>query len=331
VAKFLIDEVDDWFYRVFMSKQNVIKIILFSLIALLSNCSEQKSSGVWKSDDKVKVAATTTMVQDLVKVIGGDEVEIYGLMAEGMDPHSYSERSTDMTALKSADLVFYNGLHLEEKLQENLEKLKHSHAVTSGMEKMDIIIPEEKYSEYADPHVWGDPLLWAEAVPVVVEALVEKDPENAKKYKERGLMYMTELTLLEIWAKKRLSEIPAGRRVLITSHDAFMYYARAFNFEVRAIDGLAPGDKGGPKKVAELIEFIKERKVKMIFPESEANSKGIESIAQEAGVAVSKHELFADATGKQGEMETVNGETYDLGSYLGMMKHNINAIVEGLK
>lgn len=314
-----------------MSQQNVIKIILCSLAALLSNCSEQKSSGVWKSSDKLKIAATTTMVQDLVNVIGGDDVEVYGLMGEGMDPHSYIERPTDMAALKSADLVFYNGLHLEEKLQENLEKLKHSHAVTSGMEKMDIIIPEEKYSDYADPHVWGDPLLWAEAVPVVVEALVEKDPENAKKYKERGLMYVTELTILDIWAKKRLSEIPTQRRILVTSHDAFMYYARAFNFEVKAIDGLAPGDKGGPKKVAELIEFIKAKELKMIFPESEANSKGIEAIAQEAGVAVSKHELFADATGKRGEMETVNGETYDLGSYIGMMKHNINAIVEGLK
>ena len=117
----------------------------------------------------------------------------------------------------------------------------------------------------------------------------------------------------------------------MTSHDAFMYYAKAFGFEVRAIDGLAPGDKGGPKKVKELVAFIKEKNLKMIFPESAANSKGISAIAKEAGVAVSEHELFADATGTRGVMETVNGETYDVGTYIGMIKHNINAIVEGLK
>lgn len=314
-----------------MSKQNVIKVVLSLLAIMLSNCSGKNSNQVWQSSDKLKIAATTTMVQDLVKVIGGDEVEVYGLMGEGIDPHSYTERPTDMAALKSADLVFYSGLHLEEKLQENLEKLKHSYAVTGRIEKTDLIIPEEKYGNYADPHFWGDPMLWAKAVPVVVEALVEKDPENGAKYKERGEAYLKELADLEKWAKERLSEIPAERRILVTSHDAFMYYARAFDFEVRAIDGLAPGDKGGPKKVEELIAFIKEKQLKMIFPESAANSKGIAAIAKDAGVAVSEHELFADATGKQGEIATSNGESYDLGSYIGMIKHNVNAIVEGLK
>ena len=306
-----------------------------SMLALaVSNCSEKsvwKSSDSFESGGKLKIATTTTMVRDLVNVIGGDEIEIYGLMGDGVDPHSYVGRSTDTTALKSADLVFYSGLHLEEKLQENLEHLKNSHAVTKGMEKSTLIIPEEKYSKYADPHVWGDPMLWAKTIDVVVNALVAKDPKNSEKYTSRGAAYLTELAELDKWAKERLSEIPAERRILVTSHDAFMYYSRAFDFEVRAIDGLAPGDKGGPKKIKELIEFIKEKKLKMIFPESAANSKGIAAIAKDAGVAVSEHELFADATGKRGEMETVNGETYDLGTYIGMMKHNVNAIVEGLK
>jgi len=209
--------------------------------------------------------------------------------------------------------------------------LKTSHAVTSGMGKSDLIIPEEKYSKYADPHVWGDPMLWAKTILVVVKALATKDPENGDKYASRGAAYLAELAELNNWAQERLSEIPAERRILVTSHDAFMYYSRAFKFEVRAIDGLAPGDKGGPKKVKELIEFIKDKQLKMIFPESAANSKGIAAIAKDAGVAVSEHELFADATGKRGEMETVNGETYDVGTYIGMMKHNVNAIVEGLK
>jgi manganese/zinc/iron transport system substrate-binding protein len=320
-----------------MSKQSTIKIVLSLLMLALSNCSEKNNSQIWKSNEpfesggKLRITATTTMVQDLAKVIGGDEVEIYGLMGDGVDPHSYTERSTDTTALKSADLIFYSGLHLEEKLQENLEHLKTSHAVTSSMDRSELIIPEEKYSKYADPHVWGDPILWAKTITVVVDALVAKDPENSEKYKQRGEAYLLELIALDKWARERLSEIPAERRILVTSHDAFMYYSRAFDFEVRAIDGLAPGDKAGPKKVAELIDFIKAKELKMIFPESAANSKGIAAIAKDAGVAVSEHELFADATGKRGEMETVNGETYDLGTYIGMMKHNVNAIVEGLK
>ncbi len=319
-------------------KRDLFKLVAMGLSLLVFNsCGGKGSQNVWESADgfesgaKLKIAATTTMVQDLVKVIGGDDVEIYGVMGEGVDPHSYSSRSSDRQALKSADLVFYNGLHLEETLQKNIELLKTAHRVTSGMEKSELVQPEEKYSAYADPHVWGDPLLWSKTIDVVVDALVAKDAKNGEKYKERGDAYRKELMDLSEWAKGRMREVPAERRILVTSHDAFMYYARAFDFEVKAIDGLAPGDKSGPKKVEELVAFIRERQLKMIFPESAANKKGIEAIAKDAGVAVSDKELYADATGKVGELETVNGETYDLGSYIGMIKHNVNAIVEGLK
>ncbi|MGJ8657179.1 MAG: metal ABC transporter solute-binding protein, Zn/Mn family [Akkermansiaceae bacterium] len=310
--------------------------LILSLLTLIG-CGDQKVNDVWSETEaydaggKLKVAATTSMVQDLVRVVGGDEVEVYGLMGEGIDPHSYVGRPTDMMALKSADLIFYSGLHLEEKLQENLEKLEYAHAVTSQLDKAELIIPEEEYSAYADPHVWGDPTLWAKTISVVVSRMAEKDPANKEEYEARGKVYQKDLLALDLWVRKRLSEIPAEQRILVTSHDAFMYYARAFGFEVRAIDGLAPGDKGGPKKVSDLVEFIKEKQLKMIFPESAANSKGIAAIAKDAGVVVSEHELFADATGKLGEMETVNGETYDVGTYIGMIKHNVNAMVEGLK
>ena len=308
---------------------------MFTLI--VSNCSDKNSSQVWQSSEdfesggKLRVAATTTMVQDLVKVIGGEQVEIYGLMGEGVDPHSYTGRASDTEALKTADIVFYSGHHLEGNFHDILEDMDRAHAVTSEMEESDLIIPEEEHSKYADPHVWGDPKLWAKAIPVVMNALVKKDPENEAQYKERAQAYEQQLKELNTWVLGRLAEVPVDQRILVTSHDAFMYYARAFDFEVRAIDGLAPGDKGGPQKVKSLIAFIKEQQLKMIFPESAANSKGIDAIAKDAGVAVSEHELFADATGKHGEMETMNGDTYDVGTYIGMIKHNVNAIVEGLK
>ncbi len=310
---------------------------LSSFALLLTSCGDKKSREVWESTEsfesggKLKVVATTTMVQDLVRVIGGDDLEVYGLMGEGVDPHSYEERPSDIMALKSADIIFYNGLHLEEKLQERLEKMANTHAVTAGIDRSLLIIPEEKYDAYADPHVWGDPKLWSRTILIVVEALSTKDPKNGDKYADRGAAYLAELTELDNWARERLGQVSAEQRVLVTSHDAFMYYARAFDFEVKAIDGLAPGDKVGPKKVKELVQFIKDRKLKMIFPESAVNSKGIKAIAKDAGVSVSEHELFSDATGELGEMETINGEAYDLGTYTGMIKHNVNAIVEGLK
>jgi len=316
-------------------KKSILRFTALCLsVFALTSCGEKS---VWESAEsfeeggKLRVTATTTMIQDLVSVIGGDEVEIYGMMADGIDPHSYTQRASDVTAMTTADLIFYNGIHLEATLQEKLENLENAHVITKQMTGSDLVNPEEENSKYADPHVWGDPILWTKSIPVVVDALSAKDPVNKDKYSSRGAAYREELMALHTWAKSRISEIPADQRYLVTSHDAFMYFSRAFDIEVRAIDGLAPGDKSGPKKVEELVQFIKEKKIKMIFPESAANSKGINAIAQDAETAVSSHELFADACGKKGEMETANGETYDVGTYTGMIKHNVNAVVDGLK
>ena len=316
-------------------KKSMMRLAILCLsVFALTNCSEKsvwKSSETFEAGGKLRVTATTTMIQDLVKVIGGEDIEVYGMMADGIDPHSYTQRASDVTAMTSADLIFYNGIHLEATLQEKLEKLENAHVVTKQMTETDLIQPEEENSKYADPHVWGDPVLWAKAIPVVVDSLSAKDPSNKDKYSARGAAYREELMALNTWVKARMNEIPTDQRYLVTSHDAFMYFSNAFDIEVRAIDGLAPGDKSGPKKVAELVDFIKAKNIKMIFPESAANSKGINAIAQDANTAVSEHELFADACGKRGEMETSNGETYDVGTYIGMIKHNVNAVVDGLK
>ncbi len=301
---------------------------------LLTNCSEKT---VWRSTEpfetggKLRVTATTTMIQDLVHIIGGEDVEIYGMMADGIDPHSYTQRASDVTAMTTADLIFYNGLHLEATLQRKLENLENAHAVTKKLNQDALIQPSEENTKYADPHVWGDPLLWAKTITVVVDVLSKKDPANESRYSSRGAAYREELAALNTWVKSRIGEIPAEQRYLVTSHDAFMYFSKAFDIEVRAINGLAPGDKGGPKKVAELVDFIKEKEIKMIFPESAANRKGVKAIAQDAGTTVSEHELFADACGKRGDMETAHGETYDIGTYIGMIKHNVNLVVDGLK
>ncbi len=306
------------------------KVLGLGLVTLsLIQCSDQEP--VWKSKDKTKAVATTTMVADLVRVIGGDEVEVYGLMDAGVNPHSYEGTPRDTMALKSSDLVFFSGLHLEHKMAERLEKMDRAHAVTSKMEKSDLIFPAEEFAIYGDPHVWGDPILWSKGVQVVVDALSVQEPANAATYQRRGDSYVKELNELKVWVTNRLNEIPAERRFLVTSHDAFMYFSRAYGLEVRAMDGLSPDDKAGPKKVKELVQFIQDKKLKTIFPEHAVNEKRIQAIAQEAGISISNKKLFSDATGKLGKMETVGDETYDLGSYIGMQKHNVNAIVEGLK
>ena len=239
-----------------MKLLNTLCLLVGGACALvLSSCT--KKTEIWKSEDKVKIVATTTMVADLARQIGGDHVEVYGLMDEGVDPHSYTGKTSDTKATKSADVVFYSGLHLEHKLAEALESLDNSLAVTSAIEKSQLIAPAES-ENYSDPHVWGDPSLWAATVKPVVEKLSSVDSENADAYKKAGDAYLAELEKLHVWSASRLAELPAESRVLVTSHDAFGYLSRAYGLEVRGIDGLAPGDDANPAKIAALIEFIKE-------------------------------------------------------------------------
>lgn len=308
--------------------------IFVACATLLTTQCKNKGVNVFGETAKLKVATTTTIVTDMVRRIGGDDVKVVGLMKAGVDPHSYEQTARDTAAVRQADVVIFSGLHLEAKMAEALEHLsevKSVHAVTSTMPRERLVQPSEGNAAYADPHAWGDPALWAEGVDVVVKALSEKLPEKAAEFAARGEVYRQELLAVKAWAKQRVQEIPERSRVLVTSHDAFMYYAREFGFKVLPIDGLAPGDGAGAGRIQEIAREIQDAGVKVIFAETAANDKGIQALAKEAKVGLSKHLLFADATGEAGSIETVGGESYDLGTYVGMVKHNINAIVEGLK
>lgn len=283
----------------------------------------------------VSVVTTTTMVTDMVRYIGGERVHVYGLMGAGVDPHSYQVLFKDTAALKKADLVFYSGHHLEGKMQDVLEKRNESKggvfAVTDAIDDSKLLKPQEAFENYYDPHIWGNPEIWAECVDVVVKALSEADPEGAEEYEFRADEYYEQLQELHAWVKKRVEEVPAGQRVLVTSHDAFFYFGKAYGFEVRGLQGISTNSESGLKDRADLVQFIKDRKLKMIFPETSVNKKGIEAVAEEAGVKVSEHELFSDAMGEPGDKVTLHGETYDKGTYIGMIKHNVNTIVDGLR
>ena len=304
-------------------------------LGVLAMSSCDKNVSIWEDEAKVNAVATSHMVTDLVQVIGGDKVEVVGMMKAGVDPHSYDQTASDVAAMNTADVIFYSGLHLEGHVQQGLEKRTAKgddvYAVTMNMMKEELIQPEEDFAAYADPHVWGDPELWSKTIDVVVEGLSKEAPAHADEFKQRGEEYRKQLLELKEWSKQRISEVPVDQRVLVTSHDAFFYFAKAYNFDVRGLQGLSTENISGVKDVEDLIAFIKERKLKMIFPESSVNKKGIQTVADKAGVKLSHEELFSDAMGESGDVVEVNGESYDRGTYIGMQKHNINTIVEGLK
>lgn len=164
-----------------------------------------------------------------------------------------------------------------------------------------------------------------------VAALSKADPAGAEEYKERGEAYRKEVAELSEWVKGRIGEIPQPQRVLVTSHDAFFYFGRAFGLEVRGLQGVSTAAEAGLKDRSNLVDFLKERRVKTVFPETSINQKGIAAVAAEAGVQISGDALFSDALGATGDMETVDGVTYDKGTYTGMIRHNVNSIVKGLK
>ncbi|BDS06289.1 manganese transporter [Oceaniferula spumae] len=316
----------------------VIVLVLGALVGGLAFLLKQEQGKVNDgSPDSalLKVVTTSTMVTDMVRAVGGERIAVQGIMGPKVDPHSFQVTSSASAALLKADLVFYSGLHLEGKMQETLEKRaaekKDTFAVTDGIPKEKLLKPQEDFVGYHDPHVWGNPELWTHCLDVVVEALSKADPEGADEYEMRAGLYKDSLMELHAWAKKRMEEVPASQRVLVTSHDAFFYFGKAYGFEVRGLQGVSTNSEAGLKDRAELVYFIKERRLKTIFPESSVNAKGIKAVAAEAGVAVSEHELFSDAMGDPGDTVELHGETYDKGTFVGMIKHNVNTIVDGLK
>ena len=273
------------------------------------------------------------MVTDLVQQIGGNRVSVAGLMGPGVDPHLYKPSTRDITRLHSAKAVFYNGLMLEGRMGELFERLgksgRKTYAVAGSLSKKDLLQPAE-FEGHPDPHVWGDAKLWAACVDTVVRGLSEVDPQGAPEFAKRGASYKAELMKLHEWALKRVQELPEGSRHLVTSHDAFNYFGRAYGFNVVGVQGISTVSEAGLADITKVVDFIKSKKVKAIFVESSVPKATIERISQDSGAKVGG-ELYSDALGAPGTKVTAHGETYDEGTYIGMLKHNINTAVDALK
>lgn len=296
---------------------------LFAAIALTTNVAH----------GKLRVTATTTIVADLVRQVGGDRVEIEALMGAGVDPHLYKASASDVTKLSRAEVIFYSGLFLEGRMDDVLKGLarrsRKVFAVAEAVPAEKLIRPAQ-FQGHPDPHVWGDPELWKKAVDAVAQGLIEADPSGTDGYRARAQKLRDELDQLREWALKRVSEVPANQRVLITSHDAFNYFGIAFGFEVVGVQGISTVTEAGLADIAKVVDLVRERRLKAVFVESSVSPATIERISKDSGARIGG-ELFSDALGKAGDVREVGGERYDVGTYVGMLKHNVNTVVEALK
>jgi len=275
---------------------------------------------------KVEIVATTGMVTDMVKAIGKDRIVIKGLMGPGVDPHLYRASAGDVQKLENADLIFYNGLQLEAKLGELFEKMgPKAVAIASQIPEKDLL-QSDNFQGHPDPHIWFDVTLWLKCVPVVEAALRELDPQSALYYRENAKAYIEKLQALHKQVMTITDTLPQKDRVLVTAHDAFGYFGKAYGFEVIGLQGISTESEAGTKDVQDLANLIVNRKIKAIFVETSIPKRTLQAV-QESAKAKGwplkiGGELFSDAMG--------NPDTEE-GTYIGMVLHNIQTIVSGLK
>lgn len=310
-------------------------VLLLSLF--LGGCNDDGSSdedkpdvlstAVFEGKSPIKVVCTTGMVADIVRNIGGKHVTVTQLMKDEVDPHLFKASPSDISELSGADLVVYSGLHLEGKLAtlfDDMARKKPTYAVTSSIDEAKLLSVAD--SRYHDPHVWFDVMLWRDAAGGFAEVLVKFDPPHAADYKANAKKYLKELKELDAECREGLAGIPADRRVLVTAHDAFEYFGKAYDIDVRAIQGVSTDSEAGLRKINDLVNFIVKKKIKAVFVETSVANRNIQSLVE--GCRAKNHEvviggeLFSDAMGKAGTPE---------GTYIGMVRHNVRTIAKALK
>ncbi|MBL8815591.1 MAG: zinc ABC transporter substrate-binding protein [Planctomyces sp.] len=313
-----------------------IAVILVALISsFTSGCSDSptqdsanpQANDTSKGSTRIRVVATTGMVADIVRAVGGDRVDIQQLMGPGVDPHLYKATRDDVLALRKAHVVFYSGLMLEGRLTDTLNRMSgevKAVAVTSAI-PVQSLLNHGGADTHSDPHVWMDPSLWSLCIDPVLKELVRLSPGDSSFFEKNANNYREELQQLFEYGKKSSGTIPSARRLLISSHDAFSYFGRAFEIEVMAIQGLSTESEASLQRINELVEIISSRKISAVFVESSVPSKNIQALID--GAASRGHtvsiggELYSDAMGPS--------NTYE-GTYPGMMDHNITLITRGL-
>ncbi len=276
---------------------------------------------------KLQVVATTGMIYDAVRCIAQDSVQATALMGPGVDPHLYKATQGDLGKLNNADIIFYNGIFLEGKMGDILEKqarLKAVYAVAEHIPKKDLRA-HPHYENTYDPHIWFDVQLWQQAVQVISHALQEKDPRNQEFYIVNTSRYLSQLDSLHAWIKDTIPVIPIAQRVLITAHDAFGYFGRAYQIEVLGLQGISTVAEFGLRDISKLVNYAVERQVPAVFVETSVSDKALQAVLE--GAQAKGHtlriggSLYSDAMGAFGTKE---------GTYIGMVQANVRTIVQAL-
>lgn len=286
------------------------------------------SKGSPTFDRPYRAVATVGMIADIVREVAGPLANLDHIIGEGVDPHLYKPTRGDLVALDQADIVFYNGLMLEGKMGDVLVRVARSgkpvYAVTEAiLDQGDYVLTDA--ADHYDPHVWMDVSGWIRAAGVVTEALCAFDSENAETYRANAVAYIDKLETLNTYALETIGSIPDGQRVLVTAHDAFSYMGRAYNLEVRGIQGLSTESEAGLQDIEELVQFLVDHKIPAVFVETSVAEKNVRALVE--GARAKGHtvkiggKLFSDAMGTAG--------TYE-GTYIGMIDHNVTTIARAL-
>ncbi|MGE8000360.1 metal ABC transporter solute-binding protein, Zn/Mn family [Lysinibacillus sp. NPDC093190] len=303
--------------------KHFIGVLVLSLSLLLIGCSAETGG-----EKEGVVVATTGQIADAIKEISGDHLKVTALMGPGVDPHLYKATQSDLTKLDKAEVIFYNGLHLEGQMLDIFEQMSKNKTVLAVGEKLDKkdLLASDDEAMLHDPHIWFDIELWKGVVHAIGDKLQEEYPQFKEDFAANEEAYLKKLDELQTYAKDRVNEIPEKQRILVTAHDAFNYFGRSQGFEVRGLQGLSTDSEYGVKDVQEMVNFLAANNIKAIFIESSVSDKAMQAViegAKEKGHdIVIGGELFSDAMGAEGTKE---------GTYMGMYQHNIDTIVDALK
>ena len=302
-------------------------------VVLAAGCAGDKRTG----DNSIHVVCTTGMVSDMLLNVGGKHLHVTGLMGPGVDPHLYRAVPADIERLSAADIIFYNGLHLEGRMAdlfEDLSERKPTFAVTHSLAeaKDPRLRKPPEFEGYYDPHVWHNPRMWAECVKYVGDVLSEFDPAHRDEYIQNRDAYLQQLDEADRYCREQLSTIPEEQRVLVTAHDAFNYFCHEYGLTSMPLKGVSTEDEVTIGRMDEVINFLVERKIKAVFVESATSPKLVQRVIE--GCREQGHEvrigpnddetflLYADALGPAGS---------GADNYLGMIKANVDTIVSALK
>ena len=309
------------------------------LVLMVAGCGRSGSSGntsdggvqPYTGEYPYRVVTTCGMVSDVVREVAGDRAEVVGLMGEGVDPHLYKPTRNDVKQLMDADVVFYCGLMLEGRMAGTLDRIAKSgkpvFAVTERHEpsgELYLLKPEGAAGHW-DPHVWMNVDLWRDCVAVVAERLAQLDPGGVDQYRRNAERYRVRLAELDAYVREVIGTIPDQQRVLVTAHDAFRYFSRAYGIRVWSIQGISTDSEAGVDDINALVDFLVERKIPKIFVESSVSKKNVQAVIEGAGergwTATIGGQLYSDAMGPPG--------TYE-GTYIGMIDHNATTITRSL-